>query len=150
LIKKPCGPAFLVLSFLLCAFFHCVRVQWATRARFNLVLHGQAAAQMRTVTKADVDESGIQPGLSVARLVYSGGRCVGYVDRYGLFIPLWLQSQSYAKQADYELRSQLISDLLPFALELVTGTAGAVAAVLVMKGIRERVGPGNQGCAGSH
>jgi hypothetical protein len=86
ILNKRLTLALFLVSLLACIIFHLLQYNWTIHARLNLLLQGHGFCRLQSPGKMK-EQSLPQPTEFVSKLVYDGGVYVGYLNRYGDFIP---------------------------------------------------------------
>lgn len=84
-MRRLAAWVFIAVAILVFFLWGYVRSDWANRVRLELVVHGYPFAEMRFEAPGSRHPHAEDFGLAYRRSVYSRGRYVGCVERFGYF-----------------------------------------------------------------
>jgi hypothetical protein len=119
-------------------FVHLLQYNWTLHARMNLLFRGYVLCHLQSPSQMKPPSEPLPP-MFVSKLVYANGVCVGYLDRYGYFLPI-----SNAGNRD-QLNAKTTTDVvILFCLErILIATCIAICLDLLWRFYKER-SVGNQ------
>jgi len=106
-LKKGRAMALLLILAVGCLCAHLLQYNWTLHARLNLLLRGHVCSQLKPPGSGKELPAARPPEL-VSEWVYEGGRCVGYLNPGGHFVPISDVAVGWNAKSDSDMATTIV------------------------------------------